>query len=162
MQFLKNRTFAVIFFAAMAAGSSAQQRTDPNPGRSPDVFLDNHRPLIQKKQKAPTSRTVTGQVVDDSGAPIEGALVTLTNKKTNDKTEFFTKKDGHYAFEDLSFTIDYEVQAKYKGQSSEPRKLSQYDHTARVVRILEVADAPALHQSVTADAKKSAPQVKPH
>jgi hypothetical protein len=160
MQLVKKRAFAVFLFAAMAAGASAQQGTDANAGHAPDVFLDNHRPLIQKKQKAPTSRTVTGQVVDDSGAPIEGALVTLTNKKTNEKTEFFTKRDGRYVFEDLSFTIDYEVQAKYKTQSSEPRKLSQYDHTAKVVRILEVADAPTLHQSVTADAKKATPPAK--
>jgi hypothetical protein len=159
MQFVKNRAFLIIFSAVMTVSSNAQQ-TDSNPGRSPDVFLDNHRPLIQKKQKTPTSRTVTGQVVDDSGAPLERALVTLTNKKTNEKTEFFTKKDGRYVFEDLSFTIDYEVQAKYKSQSSEPRKLSQYDRAARVVRILEVADAPGLRQSVTADAKKNAPPAK--
>jgi phosphate-selective porin len=141
MQFMKRLAFAIVISAAMAAISSAQQTTDPNSGPPPNVFLDNHRPLIQKKGKAPTSRTVTGQVVDDSGTPLEGALVTLTNKKTNEKTEFFTKKNGHYLFEDLSFTNDYEVQAKYKNQISEPRKLSQYDHTARVIRILQVADA---------------------
>ncbi|MBV8808730.1 MAG: carboxypeptidase regulatory-like domain-containing protein [Acidobacteriaceae bacterium] len=160
MQFVKKRAFVTFLFAALAVGANAQQGTDPNTAHAPDVYLDNHRPLIQKKQKAPTSRTVTGQVVDDSGAPLEGALVILTNKKTNEKTQFFTKKDGRYVFEDLSFTIDYEVQAKYKDQSSEPRKLSQYDRTAKVVRILEVADAPALHQSVTAGAKKDAPPAK--
>jgi hypothetical protein len=138
---MKCLALAVAFSAAMTVISPAQQTTDPNPGHSPDVFLDNHRPLVPKKGKAPTSRTVTGQVVDETGTPLEGALVTLTNKKTNDKTEFFTTKNGRYIFEDLSFTNDYELQAKYRDQVSEPRKLSQYDHTARVIRILQVTDA---------------------
>jgi hypothetical protein len=117
-------------------------------------MLDNHRPLIQKKQKAPTSRTLKGQVVDDSGAPIDGALVTLTNEKTKEKTQFFTKKDGRYTFEDLSFNNDYDIQAKYKDQSSEPRKLSQYDRTANLIRILEIGNPPGLNQSAGQTAKK--------
>jgi hypothetical protein len=130
------------------------QTSDPNPGHTPDTMLDNHRPLIQKKQKAPTSRTLKGQVVDDSGAPIDGALVTLTNEKTKEKTQFFTKKDGRYTFEDLSFNNDYDIQAKYKDQSSEPRKLSQYDRTANLIRILEIGNPPGLNQSAGQTAKK--------
>ncbi len=117
---------------------SAQQTTDPNPGHSPDVFLDNHRPIKPQKNKAPTSRTVTGKVVDDTGQPLAGALVTLTDSKTNEKNTVFTKKDGRYNFEDVSFTADYQLQARYKDLTSEPRNLSQYDHTANVVRILEI------------------------
>src|SRR5689334_6278181 len=98
-----------------AAGLCMAQAYDPNPVRhQPDATLDNHRPLIKKKEKAPTSRTVTGKVVDEGGQPIEGAMVTVTNTKTNEKTNFFTKKDGRYNFEDLSFTIDYDLVARYK------------------------------------------------
>lgn len=114
----------------------AQQTVDSNPAHSPDVFLENHKP--PKKGKAPTSRTVTGKVVDDTGQPLQGALVTLTDSKTNEKTSVFTKKDGRYNFDDVSFTIDYKLQARYKDLTSEPRNLSQYDHTANVVRILEI------------------------
>jgi len=129
--------------------------------KDPDVFLDNNRPLIQKKDKAPTSRTVTGTVTDDTGRPLEGALVTLTEVKTNEKKTFFTKKDGKYSFSDLAFTEDFQVQAKWKTLISEPRKLSQYDHTAKVVRLLQVqtpegyTGAPA---TVTAEAPKPAPK----
>ncbi len=124
---------------AMAATLGAQSG-DTNPGHDPNVFLDNHRPLIQKKQKAPTSRTLSGKVVDDSGQPLANAVVTLTDGKTGEKRTFFTKKDGRYNFEDLSFSIDYEVRARYKDLQSEPRKLSQYDHMANVVRILQVSE----------------------
>src|SRR5258707_118350 len=68
----------ILVIGCMAV-AAAQQTQDTNPGRSPDVFLDNHRPLIQKKDKAPTSRTVSGHVVDDAGTPLDGALVTLTD-----------------------------------------------------------------------------------
>jgi hypothetical protein len=118
-----------------ALSVSAQQSQDSRP---PDVFLDNHRPLNQKKEKNPTTRTVTGQVVDDSGQPLEGALVTLVDGKTKERHEYFTKKDGRYKFDELSFSVDYDLQAKWKNLVSDERKLSQYDHTARIVRLLEV------------------------
>ncbi len=161
MKYTRRAAFAVLILAAFATAAAAQQTADSNPADAPNVFLDNHRPLIKKKEKAPTSRTVTGQVVDDSGTPLEGALVTLTNTKTHEKETFFTKKGGRYSFEDLSFTIDYEVQAKYKSLSSQARKLSQYDRTPRAVRILEIGSAPGLNQSVSTAAKKdSAPPKK--
>lgn len=117
----------------------AQQRQDSSATKPPEVFLDNHRPLIEKKGKAPTSRTVSGQVVDDSGTPLENALVTLTNSKSKEKRTFFTKKDGRYNFEDLSFTVDYKLQARWKTLVSDSRNLSQYDRAPRIVRILQVA-----------------------
>jgi hypothetical protein len=94
--------------------------------------------LNPKKDKMPTSRMVSGLVVDDSGAPLEGALVSLVNAKTKERREFFTKKDGRYKFEELSFSVDYQLRAKWKNLASDERKLSQYDHTARVVRTIEV------------------------
>ena len=119
------------------------QTTDPNPGHKPDVFLDNHRPLIQKKEKAPTSRVIIGKVVDDTGGPLEGALVTLTDVKSSERKQAITKADGHYSFEDLPFNADYELRAKWKTQTSEVRKVSQYDHSARAVRTLTIGEPPA-------------------
>ena len=136
---LRSAIVSGVICAFLPLLSAAQQTVDPNPAHKPDVFLDNHRPLIQKKGKPPTSRTVTGKVVDDNGAPVEGAVVTLTNLKTHEKTEFITKNDGRYNFRDVSFTVDYEVAARYKSANSDVRKLSQYDHTANVVRILQIA-----------------------
>lgn len=127
--------------AIILAGLAGAQATNNNPANTPDVLLDNHRPLVKKKDKAPTSRDVSGKVVDISGRPIEGALVTLTNTKTNSKVTFVTKNDGRYNFGDLSFTIDYQLQAKYKDASTELRKISQYDRNPSVVRILELDDS---------------------
>jgi hypothetical protein len=142
-----------ILVLACVAVAAAQQTQDTNPGRSPDVFLDNHRPLIKKKDRAPTSRMVSGHVVDDAGTPLEGALVTLTDSKTKEKRTFFTKKGGNYNFEELSFTNDYTLQARWKALSSDERKLSQYDRAARIVRILQIA-TPEGVQPPAAEAKK--------
>lgn len=139
--------------ALVLAGLASAQATNNDPAKSPDVFLDNHRPLIKKKDKAPTSRDVTGKVVDISGQPISGALVTLTNTKTNSKVTFITKNDGRYSFGDLSFTIDYELQAKYKEAATETRKISQYDRNPSVVRILELDDS-AKSASGSTEAKR--------
>lgn len=152
---MSKRLLFPILVAAVAAASANAQATNPNQGRAPDVFLDNHRPLIKKKEKPPTARTVSGKVVDDSGQPLEGALVILTNTKNHEKTQVITKNDGRYNFEDVSFDIDYELQARYKDAVSDSRKLSQYDRTPKIVRILEIAPESS---SPPAEAKKEAPQ----
>jgi carboxypeptidase family protein len=117
---------------------SAQQTIDPALNTHPkdDATFGNQKP--PKKEKAPTSRTVSGQVTDETGQVLQGAMVTLTDKRTSEKTNFFTKKDGRYQFADLSFTHDYEVQAHYKDKASVSRKLSQFDTSPRPVRILEI------------------------
>ncbi|MBV9613085.1 MAG: carboxypeptidase regulatory-like domain-containing protein, partial [Acidobacteriaceae bacterium] len=98
---------------AIAIAANAQA-VDANPNANTnDVFLDNHRPLLPKKEKPPTARTVTGKVVDDTGQPVDGALVTITNEKTHERRQFITKQDGRYSFGEVSFTIDYELAAQY-------------------------------------------------
>lgn len=142
-------------FLGLVCGAAAQQITDPNPAHAPSAEIDNKRPLIQHKEKAPTTRMVTGKVVDEiSGTPLKGAIVTLTDLGAHQKRETITKDDGRYRFEDLSFSVDYELQARYKNQTSDTRKLSQYDHTVRSVRILNIADAQASAKPVD-DAKKA-------
>ncbi len=128
-----------VFFAVLMAtpGLLSAQTKDSNPGHDPSVFLGGPK---TKKDKAPTARSLKGTVVDDTDQPLEGALVTLTNTKTNEKTTFITKKDGRYYFDDLAFTIDYQLVARYKDMRSEPRKLSQYDHQPNIVRILQVSE----------------------
>ncbi|MGH9610880.1 MAG: carboxypeptidase-like regulatory domain-containing protein, partial [Bryobacteraceae bacterium] len=137
--------FAAVALLAGAVVSSAQMRGTPdtNPYDGSAATFGTSRPPMRKKQKPPTSRTVKGIVSDDSGKPMSGAMVTLTNKKTKDHQEFFTKKDGHYRFEDLSFTIDYQVQAAYHGRDSKTKPISQYDHTPSVVRMLDIPSAAA-------------------
>ncbi|MBV9156057.1 MAG: carboxypeptidase regulatory-like domain-containing protein [Acidobacteriaceae bacterium] len=134
---MSRRLLWVIAWALILIPAASAQTTDPNPGHEPSVFLGNRRPK-EKKNKTPTSRSVTGKVVDGTGQPLEGALVTLTDTQKNDKLTFITKKDGRYNFDDLSFTVDYELQARYRDLISDEKKLSQYDHDPKVVRMLEV------------------------
>ncbi len=119
---------AVVLFLPAA---QAQQVHDPNG----DVFLGGPK---YKKEKTPTSRTLKGTVSDDSGKPLAGALVTLTNVSKGEKVTFITKSDGRYHFDDLPFHIDYEVSAQFADMKSETKKLSQYDNAPQAVRMLEV------------------------
>jgi hypothetical protein len=147
--------------ALLGVTSGAQQIGDPNPAHAPTAEIDNKRPLISKKEKAPTSRTVSGKVVDEiSGAPLKGAIVTLTDLSTHEKRETITKDDGRYNFDELSFSIDYELRARYKNSTTDVRKLSQYDHTAKAVRILTIADAEPAAPPVTEAKKDTRPDVK--
>jgi hypothetical protein len=159
---MKRSIFVAAFFIAglSAATAQAPPPAPPQDGKQPDVFLDTNRPLIGKKNKAPTSRTVSGIVTDDTGRPLVGALVTVTALKNNEKHDYFTKKDGRYSFDDLAFTEDYQVQAKWKKLISEPRKISQYDHSAKVVRLLQVQtpEGYSAQPAAAADVKKEAPK----
>jgi carboxypeptidase family protein len=151
---MSNRLLVAVFIAAAMAVLANAQNAETNPAHAPDVYLDNHRPLIQKKGKPPTARTVSGKVVDDTGQPLSGAIVTLTNTKTNDKKQVITKAGGRYNFEDVSFDIDYELRARYKTSLSDVRKLSQYDRMSSVVRILQIdPNSPGAE----AEAKKETP-----
>ena len=146
--------FAVL---ALAVSSVAQQTIDQSaPHVADNASFGNQK--APKKEKAPTTRTVTGQVTDETGQVLDGALVTLTDSKTNERTTFFTKKDGRFKFEDLSFNNDYQVQARYKTWSSESRKLSQYDRTPRPVRILEVNTEMPVATSSAANAANTTPK----
>ncbi len=154
---MSNRLLIAIALAAALAATADSQTTDPNPGHEPSVFLGNHRPK-DTKSKTPTSRSVTGKVVDGSGQPLEGALVTLTDPKSKENLTFITKKGGRYNFDDLSFTVDYQLQARYQDTVSPATKLSQYDRSPKLVRILEVPSSAT--PTATAESKKDTSEPK--
>ena len=155
---MKFRSLTILFcLATLGSGLCVAQATNSNPAtHDAPVFLDNHRPS-KKKDKTPTTRNLSGKVVDVNGSPLAGALVTLTDDRTKGKTTFITKSDGRYRFDELSFSIDYQLQALYKGFAAPSRKLSQYDHNPNVVRILEVDDSENGSTSSSAEAKKGPP-----
>ncbi len=82
--------------------------------------------LAQSKEKGQT-RTLVGQVMDKSDAPISGAVVHLRNTKTLAERTFITHEDGNYRFNALSPNQDYEVYAASKGKQSGTKTLSQFD-----------------------------------
>jgi Carboxypeptidase regulatory-like domain len=149
--------FAVSFFTVTACW--AQYVPEPNPANKPYVFLGGDKP---KKNGPATSRAVKGVVVDESGKPVQGAMVTLLDLRTKEKWSTETKADGKYNFDELSFVVDYEVSASKRGSGvSGAKKLSQYDRTPLVVRNLELAPASATNTSAAAPAPANTPAAPP-
>lgn len=111
------------------------QFRDSDPNRKPNVFLGGQK---NPKNKRPTSRDVKGVILDGANKPVDGALVTLTDTKSNKKLTFITKNDGRYNFDALSFDIDYELIAKLNRDESIVKKLSQFDRSPLIVRNLQI------------------------
>ena len=90
------------------------------------------------KDKAPTTRTMTGHVVGVGDAPVADAVVYLTNTKTADIRTYIADKEGAFHFSALSQSVDYQVYAKYKDHKSEVKTLSQFDSRTEVVFNLHI------------------------
>jgi hypothetical protein len=85
-------------------------------------------------QGGTTTRSIVGTVVSDSGAPIPGAHVLLTNGKTLQVRSFIAQNDGTYYFYGLSSDIDYQVRAQANGMTSKTKNVSVFD-SHKVVRV---------------------------
>lgn len=83
-------------------------------------------PCLAAKDQSAT-RTLQGQVMKDTDAPISGAVVYLKNTKTMAVRSVVSDDKGNYRFSSLSPNIDYEVYAEYKGSKSDKKTLSSFD-----------------------------------
>ena len=92
-----------------------------------------HAPGLAAKQKAPTTKTVSGVVTDKAENGISGATVTLKELQTGKTVAIYADANGHYRFSDLDPHLDYEIQASFKGVSSETRQVSSFDTRMRLV-----------------------------
>ncbi len=95
-------------------------------------------PLMAKKKKPPTSKTVRGQVFNASGNGIVGAAVEMTDLTTHKTSAIYTGTGGQFLFTGLSLNQDYQFRAHYKGQSSEVRKVSSWDTRTDLVLNLHI------------------------
>jgi len=86
----------------------------------------------------PATRTLQGQVMKDSEAPLSGAIVYLKNTKTMAVRSFISDNSGNYRFTSLSANVDYEVHAEYKGAKSDTKTLSAFDSRATATINLKV------------------------
>src|SRR4051812_13480982 len=77
--------------------------------------------------------TISGQVLDASGAAIAGATVRAVQRSTNQATEARTNQDGYYALPYLQ-PSDYDVEASHTGF----RKAKKENVTLLVAQKLEV------------------------
>jgi hypothetical protein len=90
------------------------------------------------KEKPPTTKTVSGKVLDAQDNGIANAVVSLTDLTSKKKVAIYSGKDGSYQFSGLSFTDDYELRATYNGKSSDDRKVSSWDTRDRLVMYLHI------------------------
>jgi hypothetical protein len=79
------------------------------------------------KKTRPTSKTLSGTVMNKSDQPIDGAVVYLKNMKTLAVKSFFARNDGSYRFPQLPLNTDFEVYAEKDGKKSAVKTISQFD-----------------------------------
>jgi len=89
--------------------------------------------LAAKKQKGPTTKTVSGLVMDKADNGIGGAQVTLKDLQTGKTVAIYAEPNGQYQFANLDPHHDYEIQAKFKGGASEIRQVSSLDTRWKLV-----------------------------
>ena len=77
-------------------------------------------------QPAPRPKNVRGIVRDMRGQGIGGAHVFVRNPENNVIRTLQTDRDGLYAINGLPPTIDYEVHAEFRGESSEVKVVSGF------------------------------------
>ena len=90
------------------------------------------------KQKPPATKTISGQVLDASSHGISGATVLLTDLQTHKTNAIYSSSGGNYNFSGLTAYHDYEVQARYQGQTSSSREVSSMDPRLLIVVNLTV------------------------
>jgi hypothetical protein len=95
----------------------------------------------QSKKEEATLRSVQGTVVDASDNAIVGAIVQLKDVRTMQMRSYITKANGEYHFSSLKIDDDYEVEARNKGMTSGPKKISVFDDRKIVIQNLK-ADKP--------------------
>ena len=120
------------------ASAFAQGGPQDAANNKPSVSVGPGQPK-ERKDKPTTVRHVKGVVLDETGKPVDRALVYLTDLSSKEKWTFVTKPDGKYNFDSLSLTVDYDLSAKKGAIASPVKHLSQYDRTTPMVRNLELA-----------------------
>ncbi len=73
------------------------------------------------------TRVVKGQVLDENGKPVVGAVVRLKDKTTKKEVSVITNKNGRDRFNGVKLRSDYRIHAQKTKQRSRSRGISQMD-----------------------------------
>jgi hypothetical protein len=79
-------------------------------------------------------RMITGMVSDESGEPLNGAVVQLKNLTSLEVRSYITQRGGKYLFCGLYSETDYQVTVLYKGRFSRTKRVSRFD-SRRTVKV---------------------------
>lgn len=94
-------------------------------------------PGFGKKKKEKPSRSVKGQIINESEDGIRG-IVQLKNTRTLDVKSFHTTKEGEYYFHGLDLNIDYQIKALAEGKQSRTRTISSFDSRTELIYNLKL------------------------
>lgn len=72
-------------------------------------------------------RSVSGLVVDDASAPVQGATVFLKNSKTKAIRSYTSASNGRFRFAQVSMTDDYDLWAEKDGKKSATKTVSSWN-----------------------------------
>lgn len=111
------KTFGIVLVCLLAALAAAQQPVD---------------------KREPPTKSVSGQVMDGSGAPLPDAVVYLKNTRTLAVKSFIAGSGGEYSFHGLSPNVDYEVFAQFRDRRSDTKTVSSFDTRSKVVVNLKI------------------------
>jgi len=131
-----NKRFVQAFVLAAAAVSFLAAQPPKAKEDKPDPFFRGSDK--KDKNEEANLRTLQGVVKDESDSFVEGAVVQLKNKKTDQIRSFITLQDGAYFFNGLSPNIDYELKAASKGRVSGTKVVSVFDARKKMVMNLKV------------------------
>ena len=122
MKFLLVLSWSVLA-TGLAFGQAAPSAPPNDNPQKQNVYM-GRLPKVDKSKL----RDLKGIVRDESGTPVEGAIVSLKDLKTGKIQSFRTKQDGSYLFYDLNIDLDYELSAKSDGAAATvTKKLTKYD-----------------------------------
>ena len=93
---------------------------------------------VAEKDKGNSGRLVQGKVLDHAENPLAGAIVYLSNTRTQSVKTFIVGQDGAYRFPGLSPNVDYEVYAQAKGKKSDTKTVSSFDSRTQLNIVLKI------------------------
>ena len=91
-----------------------------------------------EKDKGNGGRMLQGRVLDHAENPVAGAIVYLSNTRTQSVKTFIVGQDGAYRFPGLSPNVDYEVYAQAKGKKSDTKTVSSFDSRPQLNIVLKI------------------------
>lgn len=83
-------------------------------------------------------RVVSGEVMNDSDAPVPSAIVFLKNLKTKSIRSYTSASDGTYEFVQVNMAVDYELWAEKDGKKSAVKTVSTWDTRKKFVANLKL------------------------
>ena len=92
-------------------------------------------------QRGPVERVVQGNVTDQSGKAISGAVVYLKDTRTMGIKSYIAAADGSYRFGQLSSSTDYQLWAEAAGKKSPTKTISSFDSSNLFVINLKINTA---------------------